>query len=54
MSNILQTLKAEHDQVRALFEQLDATTDRAEKTRAQLLERIERLLIDTSRASPAL
>ena len=45
MSNILQTLKAEHDQVRALFEQLDATTDRAEKTRAQLLERIERLLI---------
>ena len=26
MSNILQTLKAEHDQVRALFEQLDATT----------------------------
>jgi hemerythrin-like domain-containing protein len=45
MPNILQTLKAEHDQVRSLFEQLDATTDRAEKTRTQLLEKIERLLI---------
>ena len=45
MPNILQTLKAEHDQLRALFEQLDATTDRAEKTRTQLLEKVERLLI---------
>ena len=39
--NILKTLQAEHDTVRSLFEQLDATTDRAEKTRAQLLADIE-------------
>jgi hemerythrin superfamily protein len=45
MPNILQTLKAEHDQIGLLFEQLDATTDRAEKTRMQLLEKIERVLI---------
>lgn len=45
MTDILQTLKSEHDQLRDLFEQLDATTDRAEKTRTQLLEKIEQLLI---------
>jgi hemerythrin-like domain-containing protein len=49
MPNILQTLKAEHEQLRSLFEQLDATTDRAEKTRTQLLEKIERVLIPHSK-----
>jgi hemerythrin-like domain-containing protein len=43
--NILTTLKAEHDQLRELFSQINATTDRAEKTRQDLLERIEQLLI---------
>ena len=40
MPNILQTLKAEHEQLSSWFEQLDATTDRAQKTRTQLLEKI--------------
>ena len=48
MRSILTTLKAEHDQLRALFEQVNATTDRAEKTRLDLLEKIEML---KSRAS---
>ena len=38
--DILRTLKTEHDQLRALFEQVNATTDRAEKTRLELLEKI--------------
>ena len=33
MRDILTTLKAEHDELRSLFEQVNATTDRAEKTR---------------------
>jgi hemerythrin-like domain-containing protein len=45
MTDILKTLKSEHDQLGQLFEQLDATTDRAEKTRTQLLEKIEALLV---------
>lgn len=45
MRNILTTLKAEHDQLRALFEQVNATTDRAEKTRIELLEKIEAALV---------
>ena len=45
MRNILTTLKAEHDALRALFEQVNATTDRAEKTRLQLLEKIEAALV---------
>ena len=43
--DILKTLKSEHDQLSQLFGQLDATTDRAEKTRTQLLEKIEALLV---------
>lgn len=45
MRNILTTLKAEHDELRSLFEQVNATTDRAEKTRLQLLEKIEAALV---------
>lgn len=45
MRSILSTLKREHDELRALFEQLAATTDRAEKTRLDLLERIESALV---------
>ena len=43
--NILKTLQAEHDAVRAMFEQLDSTTDRALKTRAELLADIEANLL---------
>jgi hemerythrin-like domain-containing protein len=43
--DILKTLKDEHDTLRKLFDQLKATTDRAIKTRADLLEEIEGNLI---------
>jgi len=39
-TNILTTLRAEHDELRGLFEKLKATTDRAEKTRGELLDKI--------------
>lgn len=39
--DILKTLKAEHDVLRDLFEQMEKTTDRAEKGRAELLAKIE-------------
>lgn len=45
MRSILATLKKEHDVLRGLFEQINATTDRAEKTRGELLEKIEANLI---------
>ncbi len=45
MRSILATLKAEHATLRGLFEQMDATSDRAEKRRAELLEKIESVLI---------
>ena len=45
MRNILTTLRAEHDTLRELFDQLNATTDRAEKTRLELLKKIEAVLI---------
>lgn len=45
MRNILTTLKNEHDELRELFEKMNATTDRAEKTRVELLEKIEAALI---------
>ncbi len=45
MRNILATLKAEHGALKELFEQMDATTDRAQKKRLSLLEEIEALLI---------
>jgi hemerythrin-like domain-containing protein len=43
--DILKTLADEHDTVRSLFEKLKDTTDRALKTRADLLEEIETSLI---------
>lgn len=41
MADILNVLKAEHNQLRKLFKELDATTDRAVKKRQKLLEEIE-------------
>lgn len=43
--DILKTLKAEHDELRALFEEMDGTTDRAKKKRAELLTQIEARLV---------
>jgi hemerythrin-like domain-containing protein len=43
--DILKTLQAEHDTLRGLFEDMKGTTDRAKKTRADLLEQIEANLI---------
>lgn len=43
--NAIELLKADHEKVRGLFEQLCDTTKRAEKTRTQLLEQI-RLELD--------
>lgn len=43
--NAIELLKADHEKVRGLFEQLTNTTSRAEKTRMQLLEKI-RLELD--------
>lgn len=45
MRDILETLQREHDTLRALFDKINATTDRAGKTRADLLRRIESTLI---------
>lgn len=38
--DILKTLKTEHEKVRSLFEEITATTDRAQKKRGALLEEI--------------
>lgn len=43
--DILKTLKSEHAALRALFEQMEETTDRAEKGRAELLAKIEANLL---------
>ena len=43
--DILKTLQTEHDAVRALFDKINDTTDRAVKTRAELLDDIEDALI---------
>lgn len=43
--NAIELLKADHDKVRGLFEELTNTTSRAEKTRTQLLAKI-RLELD--------
>ena len=43
--DILKTLQEEHDLLRSLFEEMNGTTDRALKTRNELLERIEANLI---------
>jgi hemerythrin-like domain-containing protein len=45
MADILTTLKKEHDQLRALFERMNATEDNAEAQRQQLLQQIDELLI---------
>jgi len=45
MRSILATLKKEHDVLRDLFGQINATTDRAGKTRTDLLQKIEAKLI---------
>ncbi|RZA19580.1 MAG: hemerythrin domain-containing protein [Lysobacteraceae bacterium] len=39
--DILKTLQAEHDEIRALFEAMEATTDRAVKKRGALLVKIK-------------
>lgn len=43
--DILKTLKAEHDELRGLFEDMEGTTDRAEKKRAELLAKIKQGLL---------
>ena len=43
--DILKTLQAEHEKVRALFEEMKGTTDRAKKTRGDLLDEIEANLV---------
>lgn len=45
MPDILNILKAEHDHLRSLFQQLDATGDSAGKTRTELLHDIEANLL---------
>lgn len=45
MADVLSTLKTEHDQLRALFERVNATEDGDEQQRRQLLEQVEQLLI---------
>jgi hemerythrin-like domain-containing protein len=43
--DILKTLRGEHDLLRGLFAQLDATTDRAVKTRSELVGKVEASLL---------
>ena len=43
--DILKTLKDEHETLRSLFDQMNDTTDRAKKTRTELLENIEQNLM---------
>jgi len=43
--DILKTLKSEHDALRKLFKEMEDTTDRAVKTRQELLEKIEANLL---------
>ena len=43
--DILRTLKSEHDELRSLFEEMESTTDRAAKKRADLLARIKANLL---------
>jgi hypothetical protein len=43
--DILKTLKAEHAALKALFETMEDTTDRAKKTRAEILASIEAALL---------
>jgi hemerythrin-like domain-containing protein len=50
---IIETLKAEHKEVLELLKQLDATTDRAAKTRADLVARIDRSLVGHAKGEEA-
>lgn len=43
--NILKTLSTEHNELRDLFEQMGKTTDRAQKSREELLNKIEKGLL---------
>ena len=43
--DILKTLKQEHDMLRDLFEEMKSTTDRASKTRTDLLRKIDENLL---------
>lgn len=45
MRDILATLESEHDQLRDLFAQMNATADTDSERRTELLERIEALLV---------
>lgn len=45
MPNILDTLKREHDELREVFAQLQATPDEAEDERTELLQRLEATLV---------
>jgi len=45
MADILNVLKSEHNALRELFKELDATTDRAVKKRETLLKQIEENLL---------
>ncbi|HEV2623380.1 MAG TPA: hemerythrin domain-containing protein [Frateuria sp.] len=49
MTNILDTLKTEHDQLRELFAQINKTADSEADARHDLLKRIEALLIPHSK-----
>ena len=50
---IIETLKAEHKEVLALLKELDETTDRAEKTRTQLRDKIEKNLVGHAKGEEA-
>lgn len=45
MADILNVLKSEHDQLRTLFDELNATSDDAVDTREKLLRQIEQALL---------
>lgn len=45
MRDILKTLKSEHDELRQLFADMEKTTDRAKKSRGDILNEIETGLI---------
>jgi len=47
--DILKTLQAEHDELRGLFEDMEATTDRATKKRGDLLAKIKEGLLPHSK-----
>lgn len=44
-NDILKTLKDEHDSLKQLFEELNKTTERAEKSRPELLQKIKAALL---------